>query len=194
VEALVFERFTDDARQSVVQAQKEARLLGHDFVGAEHLLLGVAAIGEGRGRAALESLGVTAAVLRDRVASLLGEGDDGDSGGSMPFTVAAKQVLEGALREALVLGDHFLDSGHLLLSLLDTRRGDAAAVLAAAGVERDALREAVAGSGVPSAPRVRQIAHTTLTPPGITPELAARLDQITDLLREILTRLERHGL
>ncbi|MFL6078167.1 MAG: Clp protease N-terminal domain-containing protein [Mycobacteriales bacterium] len=190
----MFERFTDDARQSVIQAQKEARLLRHDFVGAEHLLLGVAAAEEGRGRAALESLGVTAAVLRDRVASLLGEGDDGDTGANIPFTVAAKQALEGALREALVLGDHFLDSGHLLLSLLDTRQGDAAAVLAAAGVERDALREAVAGGGVPSAPRVRRVAPGGFTPTGLTPELEARLDEITDLLREILTRLERHGL
>jgi ATP-dependent Clp protease ATP-binding subunit ClpC len=130
----MFERFTDRARRVVVLAQNEARALGHDYIGSEHLLLGL--IGEGSGTAAkaLESLGVSAAELRAGVAELVATGEQSSSG-HIPFTPQAKQVLRLALGEAQRLGHNYVGTEHLLLALIQERNDVAGQVLAAAGAD-----------------------------------------------------------
>jgi ATP-dependent Clp protease ATP-binding subunit ClpC len=130
----MFERFTDRARLVVVRAQDEARALGHDHIGSEHLLLGL--IGEGGGLAAkaLESLGVSAAELRAGVAEMVDPGQQSPTA-HIPFTPQAKQVLRLALGEALRLGHNYVGTEHLLLALISERDDVAGRVLAAAGAD-----------------------------------------------------------
>jgi len=139
----VFTRFTEPARNAVVLAQDEARRLGHEYIGTEHLLLGLA--GEGRGLAAsvLGSLGVTPDGARARVEAVVGRGE-GMPAGQIPFTPEAKKSLEGALHEAQELGHEYIGTEHLLLGLADA--GDetvAARVLADLGVNVDGVHAEV---------------------------------------------------
>jgi Clp amino terminal domain, pathogenicity island component len=137
-----FERFTDRARRVVVLAQEEARLLGHDWIGTEHLLLGLLHEGEGVAAEALESLGISLERVRAEVEEIIGEGDAGPSG-HIPFTPRAKKVLELSLREALQLGHHHIGTEHVLLGLIREGEGIAAQVLVKVGAELERVRSAV---------------------------------------------------
>lgn len=138
----MFERFTDDARRAVVLAQEEARSLGHDWIGTEHLLLGLLHVEHGPAADALVALRVTPEGIRGRVEEIVGRGA-GASVDHMPFTPRAKKVLELALRESLQLGDDHIGAEHLLLGLVREGEGVAALALAQEGVEPEQLRAQV---------------------------------------------------
>jgi len=133
----VFERFTEPARQVVVNAQDEARELGHARVGPEHELLGLLAEPDSDGSEALNSLGVTADRVRERVLAIVPRGDQ-RSVSSLPFTPESKKVLELALREALGLGHPDIAPGHVLLGLVHDREGVALHVLVSLGADQAA--------------------------------------------------------
>ena len=133
-----FERFGDDARDAIVRAQEEASALGHDYIGTEHLLLGLLGV-EGRAAQALAALGVTPEAARADVAARVGEGEGLLPGGPRPFTKRAKRAVEKALREALAAGSDEIGTEHLLLALA-ARKGTAAEVLAALGADAERIR------------------------------------------------------
>jgi ATP-dependent Clp protease ATP-binding subunit ClpC len=139
----VFERFTDRARRVLVLAQAEARQLDHNFIGTEHLLLGLLQDGEGVAAQALTSLGVRYETIRDRVAEKVGSGSTTGGEGSPSFTPRAKKVLELSLREALSCGHNYISEGHLLLGLLREGHGVAVDVLTSRGPDVEQVREAV---------------------------------------------------
>jgi ATP-dependent Clp protease ATP-binding subunit ClpA len=138
----VFERFTDRARKVVVLAQEEARLLNHNYIGTEHLLLGLIQEGEGIAAKVLERLGVSRSVVRARVEEIIGQGGSSPSG-HIPFTPRAKKVLELSLREALQLGHNDIGTEHLLLGLIREGEGVAAQVLAQLGLDSSLVRQDV---------------------------------------------------
>ena len=140
----MFARFTDRARRVVFLAQEEARLLRHDYVGTEHLLLGLLYEGEGVAARALESLGISREDVRGQVEEIAGHGQ-GSPAGPIPFTPRAKKVLELSLREALALGYHYIGTEHLLLGLLREGEGVAAQVLTRLGTGDARVREQVLG-------------------------------------------------
>jgi ATP-dependent Clp protease ATP-binding subunit ClpA len=128
----MFERFTDRARRVVVLAQEEARLLNHNYIGTEHLLLGLAHEGQGVAAKALESLGIRLEALRSQVEEIIGRGQYGPSG-HIPFTPRAKKVLELSLRESKQLGHNYIGTEHILLGLIREGEGVAAQVLVKLG-------------------------------------------------------------
>jgi len=138
----MFHRFTDRARRAVHLAQEEARLLRHDYVGTEHLLLGLLYEGTGIAARALGSLGVSREDVRGQVEEIIGHGQ-GSRSGHIPFTCRAKKVLELSLREALALGHHYIGTEHLLLGLLREGEGIAAQVLTRLGADHALVRERV---------------------------------------------------
>jgi ATP-dependent Clp protease ATP-binding subunit ClpA len=138
----VFERFTDRARRVIVLAQEEARLLGHDYVGTEHLLLGLAREGQGVAARVLEVLGVRLEALRSQVKEVIGQGQRAPSG-HIPFTPRAKKVLELSLREALELGHDYIGTEHLLLGLIREGEGVAAQVLVNLGADLSRVRQQI---------------------------------------------------
>ena len=138
----MFERFTDRARRVVVLAQEEARMLNHNYIGTEHILLGLIHEGEGVAAKALESLGISLDAVRSQVQEIIGEGQQAPSG-HIPFTPRAKKVLELSLREALQLGHNYIGTEHILLGLLREGEGVASLVLESAGVSLDGARQAV---------------------------------------------------
>jgi ATP-dependent Clp protease ATP-binding subunit ClpA len=138
----MFERFTNRARRVVVLAQEEARLLQHNYIGTEHLLLGLLAEREGVAARALESLGVSLEAARQQVEGIIGLGKQEQSG-HIPFTPRAKKVLELSLREALRLGRYYIDTEHILLGLLREGDGVAAEVLVRLGNDLNAVRRCV---------------------------------------------------
>ena len=145
----MFERFTETARQSVVLAQEEARLLEHDYIGTEHLLLGVLRSGASGARA-LEEMGVGFERVRSEVVNMVGRGE-GVKAGQIPFTPRSKRTLEMALRESIALGHNYIGTEHLLLGLLREREGVAARVLDELGIDEDDLRNKIIHSvGQPS--------------------------------------------
>jgi ATP-dependent Clp protease ATP-binding subunit ClpA len=124
----LFERFTERARQVVVLAQDEARHLRHNYIGTEHLLLGLLREEEGLAARVLDSLDVTLDGVRAQVARIVGQGDEVTTG-QIPFTPHAKKVLELALREALALGHNYIGTEHVLLGLVRENKGVAARIL-----------------------------------------------------------------
>ena len=130
----MFERFTDRARRVVVLAQEEARLLNHNYIGTEHILLGLIHEGEGVAAKALESLGISLEAVRSQVEEIIGQGGSSPSG-HIPFTPRAKKVLELSLREALQLGHNYIGTEHILLALLELEDGDGP--LYAVGLDKD---------------------------------------------------------
>jgi hypothetical protein len=138
----MFQRFTDRARRVVVLAQEEARMLHHNYVGTEHLLLGLLHEGEGVAAGALESLGINREAVRQQVEEIIGHGRKPVSG-HIPFTPRTKKVLELSLREALALGHHYIGTEHLLLALLREGQGVAAQVLTRLGADHAQVRERV---------------------------------------------------
>ena len=130
----MFERFTERARQVVVLAQEEARILKHNYIGTEHILLGLLREEEGLAARVLESLDITVERVRAQVVRIVGSGEEVTSG-QIPFTPRAKKVLELALREALRLGHNYIGTEHILLALLEAE--DGTGVLAGLGLDRD---------------------------------------------------------
>jgi ATP-dependent Clp protease ATP-binding subunit ClpA len=135
----MFERFTKAARQVVIFAQDEARRLRHDYIGTEHILIGLLRVEEGTAARALDALGVTADDVRSDIARLVGQGD-GVATGQIPFTRRAKNVLELALLEAMTLGHHYIGTEHLLLGLARERNGVATVILLDLNVDAATIR------------------------------------------------------
>jgi Clp amino terminal domain, pathogenicity island component/ClpX C4-type zinc finger len=140
----MFERFTDRARRVLVHAQEEARLLDHQYIGTEHLLLGLIHEGHGVAARALESLGITLVAAREKVHETA-DMARGAASGSPPFTPRSKKVLELSLREALRLQHHYIGTEHLLLGLVQEGEGHGAKVLVLLGADPDRVRETVLG-------------------------------------------------
>ena len=168
----MFERFTDGARRVVVLAQEEARLLKHNYIGTEHLLLALTQDGDSLAGQALESLGISPEGVRSQVEQLIGQGSKAVSG-HVPFTPRAKKVLELGLREALQLGHNYIGPEHILLGLVREGQGVGAQVLSRSGADLASVRETVTSLlGGPARPR-RSSPHT---PAG------ARIDRIARAL------------
>jgi ATP-dependent Clp protease ATP-binding subunit ClpC len=138
----MFERFTDRARRVVVLAQEEARMLNHNYIGTEHILLGLIHEGEGVAAKALESLGISLEAVRSQVEEIIGQGQQAPSG-HIPFTPRAKKVLELSLREALQLGHNYIGTEHILLGLIREGEGVAAQVLVKLGADLNRVRQQV---------------------------------------------------
>ncbi len=138
----MFERFTDRARRVVVLAQEEARMLNHNYIGTEHILLGLIHEGEGVAAKALESLGISLEAVRQQVEEIIGQGQQAPSG-HIPFTPRAKKVLELSLREALQLGHNYIGTEHILLGLIREGEGVAAQVLVKLGADLNRVRQQV---------------------------------------------------
>jgi ATP-dependent Clp protease ATP-binding subunit ClpC len=138
----VFERFTDRARRVVVLAQEEATMLNHNYIGTEHILLGLIHEGEGVAARALESLGVSLEQVRGDVEQIIGQGQSAPPG-HIPFTPRAKKVLELSLREALQLGHNYIGTEHILLGLVREGEGVGAQVLLKRGATLDGVRTEV---------------------------------------------------
>ncbi len=186
----MFERFTDRARRVLVLAQEEARLLSHNFIGTEHILLGLINEGEGVAAKALESLGVSREAVREKVAETIGPAGSSTTG-SPPFTPRAKKVLELSLREALQLGHNYIGTEHMLLGLVREGEGVAAQLLVSLGADLPRVRQQVIQllSGSPS-PGGKEDAPAGAGPPGgrEAPSGSPVLDQfgrnLTQLARE----------
>jgi prophage maintenance system killer protein len=138
----MFRRFTDRARRAVQLAQEEARLLNHNYVGTEHLLLGLLGEGEGVAAEALGSLGISLEAVRAQVEELIGHGQSAPAG-HIPFTPRAKKALELSLREALQFGHNYVGTEHLLLGLAREGEGVAAELLVGFGAGHARLRDQV---------------------------------------------------
>ena len=183
----MFERFTDRARRVVVLAQEEARMLNHNYIGTEHILLGLIHEGQGVAARALESLGISLEAVRQQVEEIIGLGQQAPAG-HIPFTPRAKKVLELSLRESLQLGHNYIGTEHILLGLIREGEGVAAQVLVKLGADLNRVRQQVIqllhgpGSaereGPAMAPRER----------GLPPEIAARLDAIDSRLSAVEQR------
>ena len=143
-----FERFTKEARRIVTLAQSEAKELGHEYIGTEHLLLGLLRVEDSLGARALADFGITLDETRDDVKGVIGEGDGPKPlqrrrGPQMPFTPRSKKVLELSLRMARKLKDNFIGSEHILLALVQEGEGVAAQILRERGVKEKELRRCV---------------------------------------------------
>jgi ATP-dependent Clp protease ATP-binding subunit ClpC len=191
--APVFERFTDEARQVVVMASEEAREIPHDYIGTEHLLLGLLRVDESVGFWALNAAGISLDSARRSVRRLVGATEEPQ--GQVPFTERAKKALENGFREAVERGEQTVGSGHLLLGLLREPHGVAVDVINDHEVALATLRQRVvaamgqrpesliAKEGQPLTP-VRDADRQLI-------EMALRLDQIDAKLDEVLRRLPR---
>jgi len=172
----VFERFTERARQVVVLAQDEARKLRHNYIGTEHILLGLLREEEGLAARVLESLDITVGEARAEVARIVGPGDELTTG-QIPFTPRAKKVLELSLREALALGHNWIGTEHVLLGLVGENDGVAARVLLDFGADADKIRGEVirmlSGPG-----RRQELPDYDPKSPLPTPEVAAELERL----------------
>jgi ATP-dependent Clp protease ATP-binding subunit ClpC len=185
----MFERFTDRARRVVVLAQEEARMLNHNYIGTEHILLGLIHEGEGVAAKALESLNISLEAVRQQVEEIIGQGQAAPTG-HIPFTPRAKKVLELSLREALQLGHNYIGTEHILLGLIREGEGVAAQVLQKLGADLNRVRQTVIrrararrrpGARASRAARARwcstssvEISRSSLATPSSTPSSVAR--------------------
>ncbi|WP_313624338.1 Clp protease N-terminal domain-containing protein, partial [Microbacterium sp.] len=163
----MFERFTDRARRVVVLAQEEAKMLNHNYIGTEHILLGLIHEGEGVAAKALESLGISLDAVREQVQDIIGQGQQQPTG-HIPFTPRAKKVLELSLREALQLGHNYIGTEHILLGLIREGEGVAAQVLVKLGADLNKVRQQVIQllSGAPGREPASVGAQSNDTPSG----------------------------
>ena len=173
----MFERFTDRARRVVVLAQEEARMLDHNYIGTEHLLLGLIHEGEGVAAKALESMGISLEAVRQQVEEIIGQGQAAPTG-HIPFTPRAKKVLELSLREALQLGHNYIGTEHILLGLVREGEGVGAQVLEKQGAHLNRVRQVV----------VDLLSGSTGTSEGIAEPSSAK-----DLQWRIVRALDRIG-
>ena len=178
----MFERFTDRARRVVVLAQEEARMLDHNYIGTEHLLLGLIHEGEGVAAKALEALGISLDAVRQQVEAIIGRGQQAPSG-HIPFTPRAKRVLELSLRESGQLGHNYLGTEHILLGLVREGEGVAAQVLMKLGGDLNRVRQMVIqllqGHGAEARPKPRSMRA------GMVEDVLARLDSMDGRLTAI---------
>jgi ATP-dependent Clp protease ATP-binding subunit ClpA len=201
----MFERFTDRSRRVVILAQEEARMLDHNYVGPEHVLLGLVHEGQGVAARALTELDISLSAVREQVEELIGRGQQAPSG-HIPFTPRAKKVLELSLREALQLGHNYIGTEHILLGIL--REGDsvAAQVLVRMGTDLNRVRleviklvgseaETISPGEIPTPPgatrtRPREIrtARSTVSHDPLLAEVRNALVAMADRL----TAIERH--
>jgi ATP-dependent Clp protease ATP-binding subunit ClpA len=193
----MFERFTDQARQVVVQAQEEARTLGHNYIGTEHILLGLLSEPEGLAAQALSSLEISRDAAREQVVEIVGTGA-GQQSGHIPFTPRTKKVLELSLREAQRLGDDHIGTEHILLGLAREGDGVGAQILERQGANPGRVIAQVMAT-VRTAPpeELRRVSVGRMPGGGMPPgpgyravlsrldEIAARLTAIEDLLAEM---------
>jgi ATP-dependent Clp protease ATP-binding subunit ClpC len=194
----MFERFTDRARRVVVLAQEEARLLDHNYIGTEHVLLGLIREGQGVAAKALESLGIRLEVVRQQVEEIIGRGQQAQSG-HIPFTPRAKRVLELSLREAHHLGHDYIGTEHILLGLLREGEGVAAQVLVRLGADLNRVRQQViqllAGRGPEATIRVGagEVGEDVLLRRAVTREhWVAEVQSALAKITERLEAIERH--
>ena len=138
----MFERFTDRARRVIVLAQEEARMLNHNYIGTEHILLGLIHEGEGIAARALESLGVNLTAVREQVQEIIGSGPQASSG-HIPFTPRAKKILELSMREAIQLNHGYIGTEHILLGMVRANEGVANQILSKLGAEPAKVRQTV---------------------------------------------------
>jgi ATP-dependent Clp protease ATP-binding subunit ClpA len=187
----MFERFTNQARRVVVLAQEESRNLNHNYIGTEHLVLGILHEARGTGARALESTDVTLEAVRREVEARIGRGSE-QPAGHIPFTPRAKKALELSLRESLALGQNYIGTGHLLLGLI--RKGDAVGVeiLVALGADLNVLRARViellpddTEEEAPAGPPTRIAPARAERPPGV-------ILGVLDSIDARLTMIERH--
>jgi ATP-dependent Clp protease ATP-binding subunit ClpC len=159
----VFERFTERAKQVVVLAQDEARALSHNYIGTEHILLGLLREEEGLAARVLESLDITVEEVRAQVARIIGPGDEPIVSGQIPFTPRAKKVLELSLREALSLKHNYIGTEHILLGLVRENEGVAARILldfdADAEKIRNEIMRVLSGPGGPGLMHTETVQH-----------------------------------
>jgi Clp amino terminal domain, pathogenicity island component/UvrB/uvrC motif len=176
---MMFERFTDRARRVVVLAQEEARLLNHDYIGTEHLLLGLIREREGVAAKALESLGVSLEAVRIEVEAIIGRSVSAP-GGHIPFTPRTKKVLELSLREAKQLGHNYIGTEHILLGLIREREGVAAQVLVKLGADLPRVRQQVIKllTGYAAEEATARTRLVRMTVPGDLRELEEQLAQV----------------
>ena len=190
---IMFERFSDRARRVVVLAQEEARMLNHDYIGTEHILLGLIHEGEGVAAEALESLGISLDAVRQQVEEIIGQGKVPPSG-NIPFTPRAKKVLELSLRESLQLGHNHIGTEHILLGLIREGEGVAAQVLVKLGADLDRVRQQVTEL---ISVRADEDVETPFFEPDLTPPVVSyttllnQVSEILSTLREIAARVER---
>jgi ATP-dependent Clp protease ATP-binding subunit ClpC len=185
----MFERFTDRARRATVLSQEEARTLNHNYLGTEHMLLGLLHEGEGIAAQALVSVGLTLESAREAVTELVGSGSS-PSSSHIPYTPRSKKVLELALREALQLGHNYIGTEHLLLALLREGEGMGAQAIAKLGSDLGGVRKAVLAI-LRERPRVSVTLNATdLRVSSVDPELKAMrlmleaLEALTPAARE----------
>jgi ATP-dependent Clp protease ATP-binding subunit ClpC len=184
----MFERFSDRARRVIVLAQQEARLLDHNYIGTEHILLGLIREGDGVAAMALESLGINLTAMRQAVEDVIGRGTKPlPETGHIPFTPRSKKVLELALREALQLSSDYIGTEHILLALIREGDGVAAHVLRDSGVDFNRARQQVIemlhGQRAEDAPRLSgPLAGGDLV--SQLASFAARLNAIEQRLRQ----------
>ena len=191
----MFERFTDRARRVVVLAQEEARMLDHNYIGTEHILLGLIHEGDGVAARALTALGISLYAMRQAVEDIIGRGEEAPSG-HIPFTPRSKKVLELSLREALQLGSDYIGTEHVLLALIREGDGVAAQVLVGSGVDLNRARQEIINllhrgpeEDIPS-PQVPTPPLTVSAPPP-GDELAIRLASFAARLSAIELRLRQ---
>ncbi|MBK8448135.1 MAG: ATP-dependent Clp protease ATP-binding subunit [Micropruina sp.] len=163
----MFDRFTDRARRVIVLAQDEARMLNHNYIGTEHILLGLIHEGEGVAAKALEALGISLEAVREQVEEIIGQGQQAPTG-HIPFTPRAKKVLELSMREALQINHPYIGTEHILLGLIREGEGVAAQVLIKLGADLNRVRNQVlqllsgfqgkeaATAGAPESPQQQQ--------------------------------------
>jgi ATP-dependent Clp protease ATP-binding subunit ClpC len=173
----MFERFTDQARQVVVLAQEETRLMRHGHLGTEHLLVGLARIGDDVASPLLAEHGLTGEKTRAEVVAIVGIGN-AEPGGQIPFTSAAHDALEATLRESLELGHDRVQPAHVLLAVVRQRDGVARRILAGAGAHPTELREEIEGRLAATAPHPPQLDGDLLL------EVLARDGAVAAWLRE----------
>jgi ATP-dependent Clp protease ATP-binding subunit ClpC len=200
----MLERFTNRARRVIVLAQEEARMLKHNYLGTEHILLGLIHDGEGAAAKALHSMGISLEAVRHQVEEIIGQGQQAP-GPHIPFTPRAKKVLELSSREAKKLGHKHIGTGHLLLGLIREGKGVAAQALVQLGTDMPTVRQQVIHQlstygdqeGTSAAERDEDLVDDELELPDeeLTERaafmLSDHIEEVRALLRDIAERLER---
>jgi ATP-dependent Clp protease ATP-binding subunit ClpA len=186
----MFERFTDRARRVIVLAQDEARLLDHNYIGTEHLLLGLIHEGEGVASTVLRKLEIGLDAVREKVEEIIGRGERPPTG-HIPFTPQAKKVLELSLRESTQLGHNYIGTEHILLGLIREGDGVAAQVLTRLGADLSTVRQQVMQllHGYRSAEPAAESAWRRVPGRGRLDEISDKLDTIAQRLTAIEGRL-----
>jgi len=206
------QRFTDRARRVVALAQEEARRLNHNYIGTEHILLGLIREGEGAGAKALESLGISLDVVRQQVEEIIGQGQQAPSG-HLPPTPRAKKVLDLSLRESSQLGHNYIGTEHILLGLIREGNGVAAQVLIMLGADPNRVRRQVIQiihgppprEGAPATEMQARLdavegrlaaveQRVDITGHPARPDLAERCQQLTDEVERLRALVRQHGI